>query len=838
MTSHKRHLTSSMARAAALVLAVLTLACLPAMAGSTGPEEDGDFVVLGGQYKDVDGERPAKFERNNEYPSGVVLDRLRFSIGGDENWVQIQAWDATQLDERVLVKAGFGRSLRIRANYQSLPYRYGDGARFVLGDAGANQYGPTYRIGDFIQRTMEDPDGNGIPFFASAAETANDNALVRGLTNDLLSGTDSMSLQSRRRTGGFGAGFQPTKNWSLDFDVQTERRNGNLALGSGTYQRISDVNGDGITDYDYFFSVRGLEMPAPVEYRTTRVEASGGYANDRAFINLGWALSDFDNDYQAVTYDNPFWYEGVNATSGSKRGLWEEGRVSLEPSNQAWQIDLSGGMNFSKNTRLTASLVTGKHTQDDTLLPITTNPATIGTADINRDGRIDRRDDPTLAPAAIEGMPDSIDGTPVVGQTLDASSDTLAFNVAVTSRPVDGLKLTGRFRSYSYEGQEGILAVPARTEYIESKVKLDFKGDMILHVPVDYTRRNFDLEAAYDIKRGFQIKGYYGRKSYDWEIYQDPDGNSSRDSGTRAVEGTNDDTFGVSARFANNGLVSGRATYEHSQRRYQGEYTTGFSGENQRVRQYDISDRDRNAFNFQVDVMPTDAVTFGIGYRYAKDDYPETELGLNEAKTNSFDLSVNYAANEKVNLFVYADRSKWDADMHLRTKCSNCSIPAGFSPWDVPNYDWFSTYNDESVAVGGGVGFALGSRTSLDFLANYSRGLIEQGTQNPDTPRELNPGNPRFGTVAEVALGYDFPDQKNTLVRTELKLAHQLTDMFSFGLWWLYEDFDLEDFQWDGLDPYGANFLTVDDATRYLILDSRYGDYSAHVLQGFMKVQF
>ena len=39
------------------------------------------------------------------------------------------------------------------------------------------------------------------------------------------------------------------------------------------------------------------------------------------------------------------------------------------------------------------------------------------------------------------------------------------------------------------------------------------------------------------------------------------------------------------------------------------------------------------------------------------------------------------------------------------------------------------------------------------------------------------------------------------------------------------------------MEPYGDDFLSVDDATRYLFLDSRYRGYSAHVMQVFLKVK-
>jgi hypothetical protein len=797
---------------------------------------EGELVVGGRDTGvDADGGRDAKFEKNRDIPSGLVLEYLELSQAVSNGWWQMKAWDATQLDERFLLRAGFGEKVRLRIGYQSTPYRVGDGARSVLGNGPLDSYGPTYRIGDFIQQTMEDPDGDLTPFFPPPGDPS-DNALVQGLASDLLAGTSRFSLGSRRRTGSLGITIQATRHWSFKVDLSHEMRDGTQALGSGTYQRITDVDGDGTTDYDYYFSVRGVELPAVIDYRTTRFDASANYTSKSWFVNIGAGASLFDNRHLGITYDNPFWFNGVNATSGSRRGLWEEGRVSLEPSNEAYNLSLSGGVNLPGRTRITAAVSLGEYRQDEEFLPITTNPATIATADINRDGSTDAQDDPTLAPADIQGIPSRIDGTRTIGSNLDAESDTMAIDFAVTSRPIRNLTLTGRYRSYEYEGQEGIQVVPARTEYIESQVKLDFKNDLILHVPPDFTRETYGVEAAYRFAPWLKVKGFAKRKSYDYDRYEDPDGNVSRDSGSRAVEATDDDIYGITARFAASDWLSGRLTAQSADREYEGDYTVGFSGELETVRQYDIANRERDAAHLQLDFMLTDAFTVGVGYSMYDDEYPDSEFGLQEGETTALNLNLNYAADNGVNVFFYADRSEWDADMHLRTKCSNCAPPAGFAPWDVPNYDWMSEYKDGTLAFGGGVSFKAGSRSWIEILANYVSAEVEQSTRNPDTPTELDPNNPRVGEVANVAVGYDFPDQENTILSTEIRLRHRISDRLTAGLWWLYESFDLDDFQWDDLEPYGDDFLSVDDATRFLVLDSRYREYSAHVIQVFVEV--
>ena len=85
-------------------------------------------------------------------------------------------------------------------------------------------------------------------------------------------------------------------------------------------------------------------------------------------------------------------------------------------------------------------------------------------------------------------------------------------------------------------------------------------------------------------------------------------------------------------------------------------------------------------------------------------------------------------------------------------------------------------------------------------------------------------------------LAFDFPDQNSTFAEVDLRYTRKLTGLVSVGIAYLYEDWTLDDFQVENLQPYGADFLSVDDGTRYLFLDSWYGDYSASVGQVFLVI--
>ena len=98
---------------------------------------------------------------------------------------------------------------------------------------------------------------------------------MQGFINDLLTGATPFDLELKRRTDELGLTYNGSSSWSLGLDYQRHESRGQQPLGSGTYERITDVNGDGTTDYDYFFSIRGVELPATIDYDTTNASRVG-----------------------------------------------------------------------------------------------------------------------------------------------------------------------------------------------------------------------------------------------------------------------------------------------------------------------------------------------------------------------------------------------------------------------------------------------------------------------------------------------------------------------------------------------------------------------------------
>jgi len=825
------------------LVALASLIAPPALfaAEDDGETEDQVDVEVGVQGVDLDADQAGKaqFLKYQDYPDGAVLGHLLWNHTSKKNNFQFEAWNVAQRNQRFDLFGNYGTAWKVRAGYKQTPFTTGGGAVLPLQRGAGNEYGATFSVADFTQQAMEDPDGNGIPFYTDPAETAGDNALVFGMMNDVLAAQNQFLVGTDRNSGYAGFTYSPGRHWTLEIDASQDVRDGTLAMGSGTYQRITDVNGDGITDYDYFFSVRGLELPAPIDYRTTMLTGSLNYQARKWFVNARGMFSEFDGGYRGITYDNPFWFTDTVATSGSRRGLWESGRMSMPPSNEAWDFALSAGFDLPARTRITALASFGEMTQDDLFMPMTTSTALIGTADINGDGVIDAQDDPT--DTTVFQNPFTLDGYRTLGPSLDATVNTQMLNLTITSKPVKKLKLLGRYRSYSYEGQEGIQAVSGRAEYVESQMKTDFKKDTILHTPLDYTRNTLDIEAAWGFSRAFKLRGFYKNLTYQFDQYKfdATETDATRDAGSRAVAETGEDTVGLTGIFGPGTWVTGYLTVSSARRDFDGDYRPGFDGENSDVRQFDIAKRDRDAVDLRVDFNPSGRWNGGLGFRAANNDFPDSIYGLQEGNLQGVDLSLGYFPGSKLSLFLYGDYSKWDGKTHIRTKCANCGAPdPALAPWNITGFDQFSDYTDTTSSVGVNLTYDSEKKDKIELTIDYTAGEIEQDTFNTTAPRELNPANPLFGEIAEVAVGHPFPNQENSLLDVRIKWTRMINKFVSAGIWYGYQDFSLTDFQLDGLQPYGANFLDVDDATRYLFLGNRISDYRAHIGQAFVRIVF
>src|SRR5712692_6395514 len=169
-----------------------------------------------------------------------------------------------------------------------------------------------------------------------------------------------------------------------------------------------------------------LETLQPIDETIHDLRLKANWAHDRWQLQLGYALSMFDNGNRIVTADNPCFGLPAAVTAAAPGcgpdavGARPTGGVSLAPSNQAHTWNIAGGVNLPMNTRINANVAYGLRFQDASFLPQTVNPAIV---------------------SPLLGLP---------ARSLDGTVATTLVSLQAVTRPLSPLTLTAKYRYYDY----------------------------------------------------------------------------------------------------------------------------------------------------------------------------------------------------------------------------------------------------------------------------------------------------------------------------------------------------------------------------------------------------
>ena len=229
--------------------------------------------------------------------------------------------------------------------------------------------------------------GTAIPFLHQFGRDRRGQRSGQGMTNDLLTGYHPFDVQNKRRAGDHRSSLGRLLQLGLRSDLIEISKRGNQPLGNGTYQRITDVNGDGMTDYDYFFSIRGTELAAPIDYNTTADRdaprtIAAGIGSVACISSARTSRTTIPSSSTTIRSGSPI----PRPRAGAVVACGRRAGCRRAPSNEAWNLVLNGGVAFAGRSNLTLTMASGEMNQDEPFAPITTNTSLIGTKDLNGDG--------------------------------------------------------------------------------------------------------------------------------------------------------------------------------------------------------------------------------------------------------------------------------------------------------------------------------------------------------------------------------------------------------------------------------------------------------------------
>jgi MtrB/PioB family decaheme-associated outer membrane protein len=697
-----------------VVMAALLAAGSPPAAAQTTQSADtpgiGSFDI-GGRVSSIDGD-PARFQRYRDLRDGGFLENLRYTRDAGDWLFKARLDHVGYRDQR----------------YQARFTRFGAVKAWFEWDQV-----PLFNSVD--TRTLYSTESPGVLRI--------DNSIQQGIENRqlTLAGVAPLAgafdLQSRRDTARFGISVTPTRALELALSVTSTRREGEMPWGAS------------------FGFNNAVEVAAPIDQRSTDLNALAEWGNGRGSIRMQYDGSWFSNDVQTLVWDNPISFTDTTYSSAYVAGDGaSQGRMALFPNSTLNAVSVTGTLKLPARSRATAYASVGSWNQNADLLPFTINTA--------------------------------IPEIPLARRTAEAKAQVTALHFTYTARPTARTWFSARYRRYDFDNQTPRLPVEHYVR-IDQVIEPSVLGGT---EPFGYVRNAFEADASYGLTAFAALRIGYALEDVTRTF--------------RLAEETAEHTMRVSIDSTRSQYVSVRGVYEHSTRTGSGldEEVLDEIGEQVSLRQFDISDRNRDRFSAVVQLTPLDALgvngTVGVG----RDDRPDAHFGLQSADTRFYSLGADLVPGD-----VVSAGFSWGVDTYTSLQRSRQANPG--PQFDDPTRDWETDARDRVHYVSASVDLTRAIpqtdvRVAYDFNRSRSRYLYQLP---PDTtlatPRQL-------------------PEVLHELHRASIDARYFFSRRVAAGLTYWFDKYDVDDF---AVNP---STLSRIDLPGALLLGATWRPYTAH----------
>ena len=684
---------------------------------------------------------------------------------------------------------------------------------------------------DFDQRVNNLVDDGQTPYSGAGTErlTLPANWVpasgVGGLT-ELLPSLQNLTIEKDRKKYGVGASWNLSDLWQLSGNFHHEDKDGTDEFGA-----IFGSSGG---------NPRGATVPIPHDFDFDEFDVGIAYKGARGHFTLTYNYSSFDNNSTSLVFDNAFANGQWNPASSSAVGALVQGQVgNIFPDNDAWNVNFSGGWNWSSRTRMTVNATYGEMTQDEPFLPYTIIPALQATVTM-----------------------------PLPRANLNGEIDTTFLNVNLSHRFTNGFDARARF-TYDDRDNNSPKDVYAR---IAGDAQTQAQGTHRYPRPYSYESTKFEFDASYRLPRMSKLSAGYKYQDIDRD-YQEVDNTEEHSFhvklSTMPVDwmsawakytyasrdgGGNDDPFdfasvlaaasaagialdpnatNIRQYFGNAPFLEGEAPDEVDMliAAFLANPTLGnldFFENDPILRKSYMADRDRDAFTSNFTFYPNNEVQFSLYGRYSEDDYDNSPTGLQDVTRGSLTFDVVYAPSDRFSGHAFFTMEK--NDYHQRGFESTGSQNKAVALADrLANYgnNFWQVYSEESVFTTG-AGFeweVIEDKFDLNMDLTYS-----------DATTDIEPLAEDFAASTRLPAIIPFPDVETRIFRIQLMGDYKYKDGWGVRGYYWYERFHSTDFALDSIE---VNTLAGGGTGgNVILLGNRSPQYNAHVIGFTLYHQF
>lgn len=717
---------------AALLLAFATLAPVQASAqsqeqpaASAAASTKGVFDV-GFRGTSVTGDE-ARYERYSDLQNGANIN-LNFHKQTDTYLFGADAKNVGYRDQRysALYKSG---KVNFSFLYDSLPLNYGYNTSTPWVESGKGKW-----TLDTAARTAVQNKQAGIIGIPTTAALAAQASIYRALAKPF-------ELTQKRDSLGFDVTYNATSELGITAAVLSTAKSGYQPWGAS------------------FAFNNGNELPLPLDHRTNDISIAAEWANQKGMFRVAWEGSWFKNQIQSLEWDNALRITdfsnglaplvGPYDPSGYSNGNGPAfGRQSTFPDSSQNTVSFLALVKLAKRTVINGAFSVVDNTQNDTLIPWTTN------AVINQ-------------PLVWAAFPEL---TALERTTAEAKVRGVNGQVNFTSRPTNKVGISAKYRHNTHANiSRPFNAVEyVRFDAVPEETGTESKG-------LDIVRDTVDAAISFSLMPLSTLRVGYG---YD---------NFNRTG--RAHSDMRDNIFRVTLDTTGNQYLVLRLGYEMNKRKGFGfsEMAIEEGGSQPGLRFYDEAERDRNRANLLLTLMPASTVDITAAVAYGKDAYkgPGLEFGLLDANTTGYNVGINFTPKDQVAFGANFGRENFSS----LQKSRNANPPPD-PQFNDANRDW-TLDNDEKVN---------NVDVYLDLMNLISKTDIKFGYLFSDSDNAYVHGGPRVATLRATldATGQPtfqaLPTVTNSWQQLRAELRVHVSEKVGFGLEYRYEKLDVSDY--------------------------------------------
>jgi MtrB/PioB family decaheme-associated outer membrane protein len=817
--------------------------------GPTLPEGFKVAFDIGGNVRPVAGDRPGKFQETRSFPEGPYLRNFYFDFNSVASpfFLNLKGLELGERDRRVSAELGRVGKYQARFLWDEIPHFYSDGRSFHVSTApGVLSVDPALRAR--LQAALPVSNAPG-----SAVVNTSFPASVR----QELQSQAGVELRVRWNQLLLTQSYRPNENWEFFLNAQNLRRNGVRPRPTGTFANENST--DPALRGDLLWEALGMELPEPVDYRTTNITLGFQYSRSKWRIGAQYDYSLFKNFIQSLTWENPFRTTDALANSpgfNNGRNRFVRAQLALPPDNEYRSFSMHASLDLPRETQLRGAVAWGRGEQHEPFLPYTLNTAMV-------------------AANLLPGQPPLFNLAPPQF-ALNGVIRTMNQDYALASRPWKKMRFLLQYRYNDKDNQTPIIVFPGLPAFGDSGVRtaVDFYDQPLENFPASYARQNTTATWELDLRRNLNWE-----LEYDWEVW-----NRTFREATR----TNEHSVRGWLNYKPRTGVALKADYRYSLRKPRfyltqpmtfnpnlnvGTAAAPISGgpgwevtpapnfhfnhalreEFSQLRRFDLAKRIRSDGGVALEVTRWENVTFSASYRYLRDDYDKNFYGLLYDTQSAVDAEISFIPfpappppdettppadgwRERSFFFVHYSREQNQigyrglghringAARNVTACCATFPIANTFERNSRINYDMFEFgFNTASK----------GERTVLHLT--YGGGFARDRTHT------ANPF-PILAVSLRTAGAYNYPDVINWQQEATFSLTHRLRPGLSLGFSYRFEPYRLDDYYTNNMQPYSAQQPAATVATaltpRYLFLDARFTSYHANVATVFLRYSF